>query len=197
VTTASAATAALARAPSPWRLALGVGALVALPLAARGLGFHHSLADVAESLRAAGPAGAVLHGLAYLPAALLGLPLAPLTVAAGLAYGPIAGAALAVPAVAVGSCLAFGAGRLAVARDPQALARGDGRVARVARALGRCGFRTLLVLRLVPLTPFSVLNLALGASPCRFRDFALAAALGTAPSALAWTIAGALLRTSG
>jgi len=185
------------RAGSAWRVALGLGLLVAIPFTVRAFGLADGLAAVAGMLRGMGPAGVALHGLAYLPAALLGLPLAPLTVAAGLAYGPVAGAALAVPAVAAGSCLAFGAGRLAVARDPAAAARGDGRMARLARALGRCGFGALLVLRLVPVTPFNVLNFALGASPCRFRDFALAALLGTAPSALAWAIAGALLGTAG
>jgi uncharacterized membrane protein YdjX (TVP38/TMEM64 family) len=175
------------------RLLCGLAALFGLVLLARLLGADAFLATLAARARGMGAAGVALHALAYVPAALLGLPLVPLTMAAGLAWGTLAGAAVAVPATAVSSSLAFLLGRRLLARHPEALARGDGRVARLARAFGATGFRTVLLLRLFPVTPFGVLNYALGASRCRLRDFALATALGTVPGALAYAAAGALL----
>jgi uncharacterized membrane protein YdjX (TVP38/TMEM64 family) len=175
------------------RLLCGLAAVLGVVVAARLLGADAALAALAARARGLGAVGLLLHGLAYVPAALLGLPLVPLTMAGGLAWGPLAGAAVAVPATALSSCAAFLLGRRLLARDPEALARGEGRIARVARSLGGTGFRTVLLLRLLPVTPFGVLNYALGATPCRLGDFALATLLGTVPSALVYAAAGALL----
>jgi uncharacterized membrane protein YdjX (TVP38/TMEM64 family) len=142
--------------------------------------------------RRAGTAGVVLHAVAYVGAALLGLPLSPLTVAGGAAYGPLAATALAVPAVTLASGAAFLVGR-AIARDPQALARGSGRVARASRAIGRGGLSLVVLLRLAPVVPFSVLNFAFGASPTSLARFAIGSFVGTIPSQLCYAWLGAIL----
>jgi uncharacterized membrane protein YdjX (TVP38/TMEM64 family) len=100
---------------------------------------------------------------------------------------------VAIPANTLAACLAFLLGRALVRRDPGVLARGQGRVARAARALGQGGFRLVLLLRLSWVAPFGLLNYAFGASSCRLRDFALATLLGTSPIILAYAWAGALL----
>jgi uncharacterized membrane protein YdjX (TVP38/TMEM64 family) len=116
----------------------------------------------------------------------------PLTVAAGATYGPLAGTALGVPAGTLGASCAFLVGRL-VARDPEALARGQGRVARAARTIGRGGLRLVLLLRLAPIVPFSVLNFAFGATPTRLAHFAAGSFAGTIPSQLGYSCLGAVL----
>jgi uncharacterized membrane protein YdjX (TVP38/TMEM64 family) len=196
VTTIAPSRAGGAAAPSPRaafvRLAAVLAALALAAVAARFLGAGEALAGLAAHARALGGAGMALHALAYVPAGLVGLPLVPLTIAAGVAWGTLAGAAVALAGTVVASCVAFGAGRLLVARDPELLTRGEGRIARAARGLGANGFRSVLLLRLVPLTPFCVLNHALGATPCRLRDFGLATLLGSIPGALVYAAAGAL-----
>lgn len=138
----------------------------------------------------------LVHLAAYLVAALLALPLAPITVAAGATYGVAAGVALGAPGVALASSAAFLVGRL-IARDREALAMDDTRTARAVRAIGRGGFRLVVVLRLAPAFPFSILNFAFGATPTPLAHFSLASLLGTAPSQLGYACLGAVLAWPG
>ena len=80
-----------------------------------------------------------------------------------------------------------------LAADPSALARGEGRLARWSRAIGRGGLRLVLLLRLAPVVPFSLLNFAFGATPTRLSHFALGSLLGTIPSQLGYACLGAIL----
>jgi uncharacterized membrane protein YdjX (TVP38/TMEM64 family) len=174
------------------RAACGAVVLALLLAAAHALSLDDRARALLETTRGAGLAGVVLHLAAYLGAALLGVPASPLTVIAGATWGPLVGAALGVPGVALGACAAFGVGRL-VARDPEALASGEGRIARAARAVGRGGLALVLLLRLAPVVPFSVLNFAFGATPTRLSHFALGSLAGTIPSQLGYACLGAVL----
>jgi uncharacterized membrane protein YdjX (TVP38/TMEM64 family) len=175
------------------RLLLGVAALGLVVATARLLHLERLLDPLAHSARDHGAQGLALLALAYLPVTLSGLPTAPLSLAAGLAWGPVLGAAVALPANTAAACLAFLLGRLLVDRRPEALASGQGRVARAARLLGRGGLRLVLLLRLSWVAPFGILNYAFGASPCRLRDFALGSLLGSAPIIFAYAWAGSML----
>ena len=50
---------------------------------------------------------------------------------------------------------------------------GAGRLPAIDRAIARKGFRLVLLLRLSPVVPYSLLNYALGLTRVRFRDFLL------------------------
>lgn len=175
------------------RLLAGALVLLAVVVAARLAGVDRWVGPAVQGLRSMGLAGAGLLALAYFPAALIGLPLVPFGMAAGAAFGVAGGAALAIPANAAAACLPFLVGRWLVGRDPEALARGTGRIARAARTLGRGGFRLVLVLRLSWVAPFSILNYAFGATPCSLRDFALGTLLGSAPVIVGYAWAGAAM----
>jgi len=174
------------------RVAVGAALLAVVLVAAHALSLHERVPVLVEGARAVGRKGLLVYLAAYVVAALLALPLSPLTVAAGAAYGPLAGAALGVPAATLASCCAFLVARL-VARDPAALARGDGRIARMTRAVGEGGLRLVLLLRLAPVVPFSLLNFAFGATPTRLSHFALGSLVGTIPSQLGYACFGAVL----
>jgi len=151
------------------------------------------LPGMAERVRDAGWVGLGVLGLLYVPAALTAVPLAVLTFTAGWLFGPVAASLVAVPGCTAGACAAFGVGRL-MAGDPRFLARGEGRVARLARALEtRRGFWAVVLLRLPPVSPFAVLNFAFGATPIRFSTYALATLLGSIPATVGFAIAGAML----
>ncbi len=60
-----------------------------------------------------------------------------------------------------------------------------GKIDRVSRQLGRRGILSVLIMRLLPVAPFTLVNLAAGASHIRFRDFALGTVLGMAPGIFA------------
>jgi len=179
------------------RLLLGAVILACVVVAARLLIPAGQLAPLAERVRSSGGWGLAALALAYLPVTLLGLPTMPLTVAAGLAWGPALATAVALPANTIAACAAFLLARALMSHGHAALARGEGRIARAARLLGRGGLRLVLLLRLSWVAPFGVLNYAFGVSPCPFRDFALGTLLGSAPILLAYAWAGALLASAG
>ncbi len=172
--------------------------LLALLLAAVQLLHPHALLPgLVDRVRDAGWLGLLGMGALYVPAALAAVPVAVLTFTAGWIFGPLAAFAVAVPACTVSACAAFAVGR-ALAGDPRFLARGGGRIARMARALEtRRGFWAVVVLRLSPVTPFALLNFAFGATPIRLSTYALGTLVGSIPANLAFAVAGAMLGGGG
>ena len=61
-------------------------------------------------------------------------------------------------------------------------------VGRISRRLARQGLLAIITLRVVPVAPFSVINLVAGASHIRFRDFATGTLIGMTPGTLALTV---------
>ena len=175
------------------RIALLVAAAVVVALAIAFLPVRTWAASLAGWSRDAGPLGAVAFALAYATAVLLFLPGWPFTAAAGLAYGPWVGVAVAAPAALLGAGLSFAAGRT-IARGPvaRAVARRPA-LAAVESAIAGQGFRTVLLLRLSPLFPFTLLNYALGVTRVRARDYLLATAIGILPGSLLYTYIGSVV----
>jgi uncharacterized membrane protein YdjX (TVP38/TMEM64 family) len=58
------------------------------------------------------------------------------------------------------------------------------RLRRLRVQFARQGLLTVAALRLVPVAPFTVVNLAAGASPLSFREYLLGSALALGPSLL-------------
>ena len=61
-------------------------------------------------------------------------------------------------------------------------------VARVSRRMAEQGILATITLRIIPIAPFTVINLIAGASHIRFRDFVIGTLLGMAPGILALTV---------
>ncbi len=114
--------------------------------------------QLADALGALGPIAAAILPAIYVPWMLLGIPTAPLALAAGFALGPVAGGLVAVVGCTTGACAAFvfarGIGRGAVAR----LSARVPAVVLVQRAVRSHGFRVVMLLRLAPVMPVPFLN---------------------------------------
>ena len=122
-----------------------------------------------------------LYVAAYTASVALSLPQgALLTMAGGLLFGALAGGALAVTGATLGAVALFLIARSAAA-DAMA-ARGGAAVARLREELGRNGFAYLLALRLIPLVPFWLVNLAAALCGMRLRQFATATFIGIMPA---------------
>ncbi len=146
-----------------------------------------------EAARAAGLAGRVAFGCAYVLAAVLMLPNSPLTVGAGHAFGPVVGVLIAAPGSCLAACVPFLLGRTLL-HGP--VMRRLGRVngfPLVAKALRRSGLKVVALLRLSPLVPFPVLNYLAGATPLRLRDFAAGSFLGMMPGTVVYAWLGSLI----
>ena len=65
-----------------------------------------------------------------------------------------------------------------------------GRLRRLSRMLRRRGLISVAAVRLVPIAPFTVVNVAAGAFNVRFLDFALGTLIGMAPGIFAIAVFG-------
>ena len=145
----------------------------------------HAIADVDE-LGAAAPLAYI--GI-YAVAVIALIPASVLTIAGGAIFGLVRGAAYAFVGAVIGSTIAFLIGRHAARRLVARQLERMPRVAAIDRAVSAQGRRLVFLLRLSPVTPFNVLNYALGLTAISLADFALAS-VGSIPSELVGAYAG-------
>ena len=135
----------------------------------------------------------VLFLVAYAGLTALALPGSLLTIVGGAAFGFAWGLPLVLVAANLGANAAFLLSRW-LGRDGIERIAGK-RLAGLDSATQRHGFIGLLVLRLIPLVPFNALNFGSGLTALRWRDYALATAVGILPGAAVYVYsADALMR---
>jgi uncharacterized membrane protein YdjX (TVP38/TMEM64 family) len=194
---------AAARAtPSPtawWRRLRPLALLAAAAAAFYALGLHRWLSFESLGAHRAALAGfvsespvlaALLYVGAYVLVVAFSLPGgAVMTVAGGFLFGPWLGAALAVAGATLGASALFLAARHALA---DALARRAGPLlGRVRDELRRDGFWYLLSIRLIPVVPFWLVNLAPALAGMPFPAYAAATLLGIVPGTAVFAGVGA------
>lgn len=130
--------------------------------------------------------------LIYIIQTALSLPgAAVMSLAAGAVFGMLAGTLLAVISASLGATAAFLATRY-IAGDFVAR-RFGARLEGMNRELDERGFNYLLFLRLVPVFPFFLINLAAGLTRIPLKVFFLATLIGIIPGAFVYVNAGASL----
>lgn len=182
-----------ARVVSPRRLAwLRFAALFALLVAGGVVAVWVGVPD-AEELRkqiaGVGPSAPVLFIVLYALVTLLPLPKNVLAGLAGVLFGLALGVVVVVVAALVGAAAAFALSRV-LGREVVERITG-GRVARVDALLHRRGMLAVIVVRLVPVLPFTVINYAAGLTSVRTRDYAFGTALGILPGTVSFVALGA------
>jgi uncharacterized membrane protein YdjX (TVP38/TMEM64 family) len=151
---------------------------------------------LAERAREAGGVGVAIFFALYVISTVAAVPGSVLTLAAGFAYGPFWGLVLASPASIAGATCAFVLGRTLL-RDWAARKVGSAPKARaIDAAIGREGFKLVLLLRLSPLFPFNLLNYLLSLSKVRLRDYVVASAIGMLPGTALYVYLGSLATTA-
>ena len=130
--------------------------------------------------------------LLYVATTALSLPgAAILTLAAGAIFGLGLGTLVASFASTIGATLAFLSSRF-ILRD-WVQRRFGARVAAIDRGIDRDGAFYLLSLRLIPLFPFFLINLAMGLTRMRLGTFFLVSQVGMLPGTLVFVNAGTQL----
>ncbi|RNC71064.1 MAG: TVP38/TMEM64 family protein [Desulfuromonadales bacterium] len=179
-------------------LILAVAGLVALFFVS-GLGKYLTLASLkanrdilvsfAEHNRFAAVAGFMVI---YIVQTALSLPGATiLSLAAGAIFGAIMGTVYAVSGATIGATLAFLLTRYLF---HDAVQRKFGpRLATINREMETAGLNYLLFLRLVPLFPFFLINLAAGLTRLPLRTFFIGTLVGIIPGGFVYVNAGASL----
>lgn len=124
----------------------------------------------------------------YLISSLMFVPITPLIVTTAVAFDPLLGFVYSLGGSLCGATLTYAIGAL-LGRD---LIRGLARppLSRLSQRVARHGLMAVIAVRMVPVAPFTVVNLVAGAFRVRFRDFVLGSALGMGPGILAISLLG-------
>lgn len=175
-----------------WKIIALVVLALALPLLWRFTPLREwiNLGTIFEWLRTqrGHPAAPLFVVAFYLFGSLVFFPITILTLATVFAFGPLWGNVYALIGWLLASTQGYLIGRLI---GHEALHRFTGqRLSTVVSRAEEHGFLTVLALRVVPLGPFSLINMIVGASTIRFRDFFLASLVGRAPGIVVMTLFG-------
>lgn len=175
------------------RLAPAAGGVVLVAVTAGTL-VHRLGLDDAPALRARatpGFAGAVVFALAYIAVTLTPLPKNVLSTTAGVVFGFATGLMVVWIAAVSGALLAFGVARRVARGSGARSGDRDGRLTRLSLLVERRGLWGVLLVRLVPVLPFTVVNYGSGLTTLRLREYALGTAIGILPGSAAYVALGA------
>ena len=163
--------------------------LVAIVVGGRKLGaLVPTFAQYIEGLGALGP---IVFVLGYAAATVAFVPGSILTFAAGAIFGLTKGVALVFVAATLGSTIAFLVSRYLARGAIQRRVAGNARFAAVDKAIAAQGRRIVMLLRLSPVFPFSLLNYALGLTRISLRDYVFAS-VGMLPGTVLYVYYGKL-----
>lgn len=183
-----------AGSPGLGRLVVGGGILATLVVAALTLPVREWLVAFLEWTESLGPLGPVVFIGVYVVATVLFLPGSLLTLGAGLLFGLVRGTI----AVSIGSTLgvtaAFLVGRYVARRRIEAALSDRPKFAAIDDAVGREGFKIVLLTRLSPAFPFNLLNYAFGVTRVRLRDYVIASWIGMLPGTVMYVYFGTLAK---
>jgi uncharacterized membrane protein YdjX (TVP38/TMEM64 family) len=136
--------------------------------------------EIRAQLSAAGNVwGPLVVIAAFLVGSVIAFPINVLTIGTAAAFGPWLGALYAGAGCMVSALLAFAIGRGLGANALQDVL-GD-RLNRIRERVIEQGVVAVAAIRLVPIAPFTVVNLAAGAAELRLYDYLLGTLLGLAP----------------
>jgi phosphatidylserine/phosphatidylglycerophosphate/cardiolipin synthase-like enzyme/uncharacterized membrane protein YdjX (TVP38/TMEM64 family) len=170
-------------------IALGVVALAALTLAWRLTPLHEWLAlerlvELGTSFRDL-PWAPLAVLLAFIGAGLVAFPLLVLIAATALVFGPWLGPLYTLVGATLSAALTFAIGRRLGRETVRRLA--GQRVNDLSRRLARRGLVAIAFVRMLPIAPFSIVNVVAGASHIRWTDFLLGTVIGLLPGVAAMT----------
>lgn len=164
------------------------GAALLVSLAAIGaalylspFGRNFDAARLAETARSMGSHwwALPLFLLAYIVLDLLFIPTQFLSIAAVLIWGWFWGATIELVCATIGAIPPYLLARSTLRDWVESRLRGQGRI---ASAMDRDPFTLMLILRVVPIVPYTLLNYVAGLSPIRLRQYVVATLIGMVPS---------------
>lgn len=172
-----------------------VGLLLVLAVALRQQGFDvKAFLDQIQSLvqESNGPAGAAVFVSVYALATVLLFPASVLTLGAGYIFGVVKGTAVVSAASTTGATLAFLISRYVARPLVEAKAAGYPRFRAIDRGVAAKGLNIVLLLRLSPLFPFSLLNYGLGLTKIPLLEYVFGSWVGMLPGTAAYVYFGSL-----
>lgn len=115
----------------------------------------------------------------YVVAGMLMVPVMLLIAVTGIVFGPAWGMGYAMAGSLLSASFAYGIGRW-LGRETVRRMLGT-RVNRLSRRIAKRGIVAMTIIRILPIAPFTVVNIVAGASHIRFRENLIGTVLGMAP----------------
>ncbi len=178
-----------------WRVAVLVAVVAGLVAAGKFLPLKEYLLSLLAWTQSLGFWGPVVVVLLYIVACVLFLPGSILTIGAGFLFKLALGTATVSIGATLGACAAFWVGRTVARGWVAKRIGGNAKFAAIDEAVGREGFKIVLLTRLSPVFPFNLLNYAFGLTRVRFRSYALASWIGMLPGTVVYVYIGSAARS--
>jgi len=141
-----------------------------------------SLVDVGDRIEEMPFTPLIVLG-AYVLAGLLVVPVMLVITVTGIVFGPLVGGTYALAGAMLSGIVTYSIGRK-LGRETVRRFAGK-RLNAITRGLAKRGLLTMILVRIVPVAPFTVVNVVAGASHIGWRDFLLGTALGMLPGIVA------------
>lgn len=164
--------------------------LLLLPQPAAALSLEQVLGGVESFIADSGTLGPLVFVAAYVLATVLLVPASLLTLAAGALFGPLLGTAVVSMASTLGASAAFLIGRYLARPAVEKRISSNRKFAAVDGAIAAKGARIVLLLRLSPLFPFTLLNYGLSLTKVQFWPYVLSSWVGMLPGTFAYVALG-------
>ncbi len=140
--------------------------------------------------------GPILFVLIYVTVIVLLLPIIPFAVLAGAVFGLFPGFVYVSIGAMLGASVAFYIARHYGRGFVEKLSRGRFKsMDKYDKKIEKDGFRTVLLIRLIPLLPFKSPNYLLGFTKVKQRDYTLATIIGILPESFVFAYVGASFST--
>lgn len=149
------------------------------------------LRDALAQIEGLGAVGAIAFILLYIVATVAFLPGSILTLGGGAVFGVVPGFIYVFTGATLGATLAFLVGRYGARDWVSKKIEGNPKFKAIDRAIGKEGFKIVLLTRLSPAFPFVLLNYALGVTQVSLRDYLLGF-IGMIPGTLMYVYMGSM-----
>ncbi|NQT11967.1 MAG: TVP38/TMEM64 family protein [Planctomycetes bacterium] len=183
------------KTPTILRIVVALGLVVAILTGFAVLPAKDYLAGLLQRIESVGPWGPVLLAGAYVVACVLFVPGSVLTLAAGFLFGVVRGTIAVSVGSVLGATAAFLVGRTLLRGWIEKRIAAYPRFQAIDRAVGKEGFKIVLLVRLSPIFPFNLFNYAFGLTKVRLWQYVLASWIGMLPGTLMYVYLGSALKS--
>ena len=114
------------------------------------------------------------------------MPVTVLIAVTGIVFGPVLGTLYAIAGALASAAVTHALGRRLGRNTVRRLA--GARLNRISKRLARRGMLAVAVVRMLPIAPFTIVNVVAGASHIGLRDFLLGTLIGMLPGILATVV---------
>lgn len=128
----------------------------------------------------------------YMAATAFMVPASALTIGGGFLFGTLIGAPATIIGATIGACILFLAAKTSLGETLKGIAGPF--LGKMEKGFNENAFSYLFTLRLIPVVPFAVANIAPAILGAKFRDYFISTALGIIPGTIAYSLIGNGLR---